>query len=106
MSTAKDRVITGPIHKRRLKPDLQYICAELQLDTSGTVPVMVERILTFIAENEEMIAANPRFQGLVSYRHDAPVAKTAVSKETGKNSADKTVEDIAEQSKPTAPPTG
>jgi hypothetical protein len=66
--------------------------------------VLVPRIQEYLKNHHE-IAADPKFQKLFMYRPGAIECKQVESKVTGKNSADKGVEDAAEAVKPSVPAT-
>jgi hypothetical protein len=95
--------VKGPVTKSRRKDDLKAIALALGLSDVGIIPELVERINSYLASNPEL-AADPRFQGLFSYRNAA--LETSRKKENPKTSADKEAEDLFEQQKQVSTATG
>ncbi|CAL1710819.1 unnamed protein product [Somion occarium] len=98
--------VVGPINNKRKKAHLQAITLALGIDDNGKVLELVDRINRHIKEHHAHLSIDPRFQKLFVYRPDTVSSTKADSKETGKTSADRTAEDLAEQQKAAQEPTG
>jgi hypothetical protein len=93
MSATKE--FTGPINNTRRKADLIDIINALGIkENTGTIKELIPRIQKHLNEHQEL-AIDSRFQKLFVYRASAVQSTKAESKETGKNSADKSAEDAA-----------
>ena len=93
-------VLTGPINNRRKKSDLEAIAHALEIDSTGTMKVLIPRIVAHLDKHPEL-AENIKFQGLFSYRPDSIPAE----KKT-KRSSDKAAEDELEAKVAAGKPTG
>jgi len=63
----KDTVLKGfdcPFSAHKLKDELIVLAGALELDTTGTVPVLKERIKVFLDSHKNELLQNPRFMGL------------------------------------------
>jgi hypothetical protein len=104
--SANDKELTGPINSSRKKQDLVDIAEALGMkNTSGTIKELVPRIQGYLKEHQEL-SSEAKFQRLFMYRPAAASRTKGDRKETGKTSADKTVEDVIENAKPVDPVTG
>ncbi|KAH9927555.1 hypothetical protein B0H21DRAFT_838358 [Amylocystis lapponica] len=97
--------LSGPVNSKRRKADLVKIAEGLSLDSTGTIRELVPRINAHLQANQQL-STDPRFQQLFSYRSGEGSGGQALSKETGKNSADKAADDMAEQHKSATSGTG
>ena len=93
--------LEGPINRKRKKADLLEIAKALgiNLSDSPTVNSLVASISDYLRQHPEL-STQPEFQRLYVYRSSAlPPAATeghAIAKGAGKTSADKALEDQAE----------
>jgi len=90
---------TGPIDNRRKKGDLVNMAIALGLTSTGTIKEIVPRIKAHVKDHQAELTSDPRFQKLVMYRPSAAASGGVKTKETGKTSADKVIEDMHEAHK-------
>ncbi|EDR11717.1 uncharacterized protein LACBIDRAFT_314252 [Laccaria bicolor S238N-H82] len=92
--------LTGPINNCRKKSDLEAIALVLEIDSTGTMKVLIPHIITHLDKHPEL-AENIKFQGLFSYRPDSTPAEKKM-----KRSSDKVAEDEIEANVAVGKPTG
>ena len=103
--------IRGPINVSRSKADLQKIAKALSIyfQPTNTVKWLVENIKKYITENSDRLSQDPDFQQLIVYgagNAGRGKVRGVLTKQTGKNSADKAAKDKREIGKNTKPVTG
>lgn len=97
-------VLSGRVDNKRRKDDLVQIAEVLgvpDFNKAANKDKIVAKIKKYINENEDRIANEPRFQGLVVYRPGSVGAK-----KRGKTSAEKASEDTVEANKKEVVPAG
>jgi len=92
--------LTGPINNRHKKSDLEDIAHALEIDSTGTMKVLIPHIITHLDKHPQL-AKNVKFQGLFSYCPDSiPTEKKT------KKSSDKVAEDECKAKIAVGKPTG
>ena len=92
-------VLMGPINNRRKKSDLEAIAHALEIDSTGTMKVLIPHIVAHLDKHPEL-AENVKFEGLFSYRPDS------IPAEKKTKSSDKVAEDELEAKVAAGKPTG
>lgn len=97
-------ILSGQVSNKRRKDELIQIGETLgvpEFDKTANKDILVAKIKKYMRENQELIANEPRFQGLVAYRPGS-----VGTKKRGRTSADKNSEDAVEAGKKDMLPTG
>ena len=88
------QIFSGAISNMN-KPDLVKIANALGIDPSGTVKQLRPRLKTHLAQAQNTLIKDARFQGLYQYRGSVTASKNGQT--ARKNSADKAAEDTVQE---------